>query len=423
VATSERRLAGAISDDGSVELMRIFVARQPIFDHRQQVVAYEFRFRSHDENSSVFPEGSYASRAELSEALRQFGFDQLTQGKKAFISFTRASLAQQVPTLLPSDQVAIEIPVTLEPDGEMLSACRVLEAGGYTLVLDDLLTRTGYERLIALADIIKVDFVGATKEQRQEFAQRFAPRRIKLLAENVDTWEDFREALHLGYDFFKGSFYTMPEMVARKDIPVSKLNHLRFLREINQPEVDLNRLEELIKKDVGLSAKLLRYANSAWFGFAHRVYSLRHALALLGTDAVRQWASVVTVSGIGHGKPAELVALSLLRARFCERLAPLVRMRGRESDLFLVGLLSLLDAMTGRPLSEVLAEIAVPAEVRDALQGSPDRISQVYGLVKAYEQANWSTVALLAEMLDVDQDRLPEVYQQALEWISHVLSE
>ncbi len=402
--------------------MRIFVARQPIFDYRQRVPAYKLLFRSDGEIPFTFPEDTYSSRSVLNQTLEQFGFDDLTQGRKAHIVFPRSLLVQHVPTFLPSDRLTVEIPAAIDPDGEIVHACHTFRACGYSVVVDGCSQRSGYEQLFAIADTVKVDFRAPSTAERQEVARRFAGHRIKLLAENVDTWEDYRDALQLGYDLCQGRFFEQPEIVERGKIPVGKLNHVRLLREINRRDVDLDRLEAVLNQDVGLSVQLLRYVNSAWFGLSHRVYSLRHALVLLGTDAVRRWASLITVTGIAEGRPAELVASALFRAWFCGRLAPLAHLRGYESDLFFIGLFSLLDAMTGRPLDEQLAEIAVPDEVRATLLMTPTRLTPVYELVRAYERGDWSSVTALTKAIGVDPDRLPEIYRQSVQWVNQVLS-
>lgn len=357
--------------------MKVFVVRQPIFDQRQRVSAYELLFRSREAGAFAYADGDFDSQSVISHSLHLFGFDELTELKRAFINFSRSLLVEQAAMLLPPDKVVVEILDQIPPDEAVLRACSALKQGGYLMALGSFVTQPGYESLVSLADIIRVDFSTTSGEQRKALAERFAPRRIKLLAERVETPADFNEAAALGCEFFQGYFFSQPEIVAREDITGNKLNYLRLMREINQPDVDFDRLEQIIKQDVALSVKLLRYINSAWFGLSNRVKSIRHALVLLGRTVVRQWATLVAVTGLGYDKPAELVTTCLLRASFCERLAPLIQMSGREPDLFLVGLFSLLDTLVGRPMDELLGEVAVPNEVRDALLGRPNRLNDV----------------------------------------------
>ncbi|MGH2458178.1 MAG: EAL and HDOD domain-containing protein [Chloroflexota bacterium] len=402
--------------------MKVFVARQAIFDQRERVFAYELLFRSGAENVFLHPDGDLASQVVMSHGLHVFGLDELTHQHRAFINFTRSLLVRETARLLPSDKIVVEILETVEPDAEVIQACRALKRWGYLLALDDFVARPGDDPLIALADFIKVDFRQSPGPVRRALAQRFLPRKVTLVAEKVETPDDFAEGRSLGYSLFQGYFFCKPEVVSREDVPARKLHYLRLLREINRPDVDFDEIERLIKEDVALSIKLLRYINSAWFGLSRRVTSLRHALVLLGIRTVRQWAALVAVTTIASDKPAELIAISLLRATFCERLAAPAHLDNRASDLFLVGLFSSLDALIDRPLGELLREVAVPDAVRDALLGLPTRLSPVYRLVLAYEQGDWDGSTELARALELDEKILPDVFSQSVRWVDQVLA-
>ncbi len=402
--------------------MKAFVVRQPIFDQRQRVSGYQLCFRLPDESGFAYADDDFDAQSVISHSLHVFGFDELTQSKKAFINLTRSLLVQQSAMLLPPDKVVIEILDPVSSDDEILRSCQALKQGGYALALGSYALRPGHEQLINLANIIRVDFATESAEVRRAAALRFIPRRIQLLAEGLASHDEFKEAASLGYELFQGFFFCQPEVIAREDIAGNKVNYLRLMREINQPEVDFDRVEQIIKQDVALSVKLLRYINSAWFGLSNRVKSIRHALVLLGVNVVRQWALLVAVTGLGYDKPSELVTTSLVRANFCERLAPMIQMKGREPDLFLVGLFSALDALTGRPMDDLLAELAVPGEVRDALLGRPNRLNDVFCLVQAYERGDWKGVSSSARALPIEEDALPDVYEQSIAWANQVLS-
>ncbi len=404
--------------------MKVFVARQPIFDRWQWVIGYELTFRSGEKDffADWEADSEEATRSVISHTLHSFGLGELTHGKKAFINFTRSLLVQQVATLLPPYKLVVEFSETVEADEEVLQACKALKQAGYALALGDFVFRPGYEPLTALADIIKVNFLTTKGKQRQAISKRFLPPGIRLLAEKVETREDFNEGIALGYDYFQGYFFCRPEIVAREDVPGYKLNYLRFLTEVNRPDIEFDRLERLIKQDVALSVKLLRYINSAWFGLSRKVKSIRHALILLGLKRLRQWASIAAIASIGYDKPVELIVTCLLRAWFCERLAPFCGMVGHEDDLFLVGLFSALDALVGRPLDQLLEEVAVPEGVRYALLGNPNRLNMVYRLVLAYERGNWAAVTAISQSLGLDEKILPEIYEQSVQQINSIFA-
>lgn len=402
--------------------MKVFVARQPIVDARQRVTSYELRFRAGGENVLAYLNADYPAQAVMSHALHVFGFGELVHGKRAFVPFTRSLLVQQAALLLPPDAVVVDVREPIPLDVETFHACEVLKQGGYMLAMGDFVAQPDYAPLLPMVDIVRIDFAATTSFVRRALTERLSRWPVKLLADRVATRQDFAAGMRGGYEYFQGDFLWQAEIIARDDLPISKINGLRFLRAINQPGIDFDHLEQLIKQDVVLSVKLLRYINSAWFSLSHRVTSIRHALVLLGANVVRRWASLVTVTSLGYDRPPELIATCLQRACFCERLGSLLDPGGSESDLFLVGLFSSLEALVGRPLPEILAEVAVPNEVREALLGTPNRLSQAYDLVLAYERGDWPSVALLALALKIDPEQLPKMYEQTIRWVDEAMT-
>lgn len=396
--------------------MDIFVARQPIFDRKRNVVAYELLFRSGTQNFFDFHDGDMAASRVIDGSLLGFGLDKLTSGRRAFINFTRSVLVQQLYALLPSQYAVIELLETVEPDPEVIQACQDLKKGGYTLALDDFVYHPKFQPLIELADIIKVDFMLSDEQERQRLPALLRGSNVDLLAEKVETHEDLTEALELGYKYFQGFFFCKPEIVQRKEIPGFKLNYLRFIQEVNRPDMDFDRLELIIKQEMSLSVKLLRYLNSAWFGWRHEVDSIRHAVRLLGERQIKKWASLVAMTGMGEDKPAELVVTSLTRGRFCELIAPHVGLSHRELELFLMGMLSLIDALMDRPLEDALAGMSVSGDVKATLMGDDSPLSPVYRLIQAYERVEWDRLFALAAELDIDGGTIAEIYADSVEW-------
>jgi EAL and modified HD-GYP domain-containing signal transduction protein len=295
---------------------------------------------------------------------------EMTGGKKAFINFTRDLLLEEYATILPKDVVVVEILENVEPDEEIVAACQKLKQAGYTVAMDDFVSyEEKFEPLINLTDIIKIDFIEADAEDRKALVEMFQPRGIKLLAEKVETKEEFDQAAEMGYTYFQGYFFSKPVIISGKDIPGFKLTYLQMLQEINSPEMDFRKIEDLIKREVSVSYKLLRYINSAFFGLRRKVESIRQALALLGERNIKKWISLIALSSMGEDKPMELAASSLIRAQFCESLAPKMGMRDREHDLFLMGLFSMIDAIIDRPMAEILDELSISEDIKVALSG------------------------------------------------------
>ncbi len=401
--------------------MNKFIARQPIFDTKKQVVAYELLFRSGPENFFSATDHDAASAQLIDDSLHVFGIDALIGNTRAFINLPRKVLLDDLISLIPPSRAVAEILETVAVDDEVLAAAKLLRKNGYTLALDDFVMHPSYEPLLQIANIVKVDFIATKGQERQELIRSLVARGIEVLAEKVETVEDVAEAEALGCTYFQGYFFCKPEMSARKDIPGLKINYLRLLRELGRPELDFVGLERLLKGDISLASKLLKHLNSAWFGWRQQVTSLHHALVLLGVGQFRKWASMVAVAKMSDDRPLELSTTSLVRARFCESLAPLAHMPHEELDAFLVGMFSLVDAIVGRPLEEVLKEIAVPPAVESALLEGKSPLAKIFQLAVAMERGEWNAVTQLSGELRVKEELLPELYQQSIRWVGEIL--
>jgi c-di-GMP-related signal transduction protein len=401
--------------------MNIFVARQPILKKDQSIYGYELLFRGGMENCFNATNFDEASLAVIKNTLLVFGSQKLTGGKRAFINFTRNLLLSEVPSYLPQDSSVIEILETVEPDQEVVAACQELKKKGYRLALDDYVG-TWHEQnpLIEVVHVVKVDFLGTQPEDRRVIADFFQQKGVELLAEKVETREDFQEAEELGFLYFQGYFFSKPEIIAGTDVPGYKLSYLEILKEICRETIDFVHFEEIIDRDPPLCLKMLTYLNSAYFGLRHEVTSIGHALSLMGEKEIRKWAALAVLTQLGKGQPNELMRSSILRARFCESLAPEVNLSTRESELFLMGLLSLMDVFMGRPLDEILENIALAKEIKDALQERENAHKQVLDLVVNYEKGAWENVSSIVTQLQLDDNELPVRYAAAVEFAESI---
>jgi EAL and modified HD-GYP domain-containing signal transduction protein len=239
----------------------------------------------------------------------------------------------------------------------------------------------------------------------------------------VETPEQFRQAYQMGYSYFQGYFFARPVIISGRDIPAFKLHYLQILKEINLPELDYQRLENMIKQEVSLSYKLLRYINSAAFGWRGPIESIRQALVLLGETESRKFVSLVALPSLAQDKPEELVVTAVIRARFCESIAPRVGLSRRKADLFFLGMFSLLGVIMDRPLEEVLAEVGLAPDVREALlekscgRNPPGWILE---LVRSYEAAEWDRLAQAARHLRLPAEVIPDLYLDSVHWADSV---
>jgi EAL and modified HD-GYP domain-containing signal transduction protein len=388
-----------------------YVARQPIFDREEKVFGYELLFR--DGLANAFSgDTDEASRATLDRSLLM-GLDILCDGRRAFVNCTRDTLIKGLVTLLPSTSTVVEILETVPPDPDVIAACRSLKEAGYSIALDDYIANDAREPLVEIADIIKVEMQLTTEEQRTALIKKFGPWRCRMLAEKIETQGDFVRAREQGFVYFQGYFFRRPEMMNTRDMPANRMNYLRMLQEVSRPELDVKGLEKLIKAEASVCYRLLRYLNSAMFGFKNEIHSVRHALSILGERELRRWVRLVAAVGAGQEKTSDLVLSALVRGRFGELLAP--RVAHGESDLFLLGLLSLIDAMLEMPMAEVLDRVPLDHETKAVLLGQPSVLRPVFQLMLAHESGEWEAAAQLSESLHLDSEEVAGFYWQAQE--------
>lgn len=398
----------------------IFVARQPIFDRRQEVYGYELLFRSSSENAFHHDNLDQASFEMLHTSLLGFGLDVLLGDKIGFVNASREVLTQEFYMVLPRDRTVIELIDSVEPTAEVVSACEGLKRAGYQLALDDFVRRPEMAPLTELADVIKVDLLATGPAERRAIVREFAPRRVKLVAEKVESRAQLAQAMEEGFTHFQGYFFCEPEVLSAADVPAYKRNCVRFMAELNRPELNFDRLEEVIRQEMALAVKLLRYLNSAGFGWRHEVTSIKHALRVLGETAARKWCSLMAMTVMGEDRPSQIVVQALVRAQFAEQVAREAGFGARSSDFFLTGMLSSLEALIGRPMAEVLAQIPVSQEIRDTLLDRGTTLSPIWRLVLAYERADWEQVRQLAAVAEVSSGRMPGLYRDSVQWVDRI---
>lgn len=396
-----------------------YVARQPIVDREQKVFGYELLFRDGIENC-FSGDLDVAARSTLDRSL-VMGLDVLCDGRRAFVNCTRDTLIKGLITLLPSTSTVVEILESVPVDPDVVAACRSLKEQGYMIALDDFVSGDPREPLVPLADIVKVEMQLTTEEQRAELMKRFGQLHCRMLAEKVESHEEFVRAQAQGFVYFQGYFFHRPEMLSTRELPANRVNYLRMLQEVSRPELDLDVLERLIKADASVCYRLLRYLNSAVFGFKKEIHSVKHALSLLGEHDIRRWVRLVAAVGAGHDKPSDLVLSALVRGRFGELLAPHVR--HGESDLFLMGLLSLIDAMLEMPMDAVLERIPLDHETKAVLLGMPSQLRPVFRLILAHESGEWAAAESLSKEMNLSPEDVAGYYWQAQQWARELSSD
>ncbi len=396
--------------------MNIYVARQPIFDRRQKVIAYELLYRKSEDNYTPETDSSLATSEIISNIFLNIGLDKITRKKRAFINFTKQLINDGTPFLLPKEHVAIEITEDIDPDDKTFEICEKLKKDGYMLVLDDFDLESKSIHLLDLVDIVKIDYQKTNQESRGEVLQYLKERKKKILAEKVENVQEYGDAMNNNFDYFQGYFFCEPTIVIGREIPSTKLHNLQLLYEIYKTDMDFDQVEVFIKQDPSLSYKLLRFINSIAFPIRYPIRSIRQAMALLGQKEMIKWVSLVALRNVGYDKPDELIVTAVSRARFCEAMAQVANLKDRSADLFLTGLFSLLDTFLDRPMEVVLEELPLDDDIKDALTGQQGDFKKILDLVLLYEKGSWDKAFSLASaQYNLDEVEVMSFYLESLE--------
>ena len=409
---------GAIAGESTLAVPgQRYVARQPILDRTQKVFGYELLFRDGLENC-FRADPDLASRSTLDSTLL-FGMNTLCDGKKGFVNCTRDVLLKDLLTLLPSDQTVAEILETVEPGDRVIAACKRLKDAGYLIALDDFAPNDPRTPLCDFADILKVDFRATKIEERAALMRQFGKCKRQMLAEKIETPLEFRQARDMGFVLFQGHFFRHPEILTAREVPANKLHHLRLLEMVCRIELDLKELEKMIKQEASICYRLLRYLNSPLFGFSLEIKSIRHAMAILGEREVRRWIRLVVTVSAAEQKCSELILNGLSRARFCELISGKLRTDG---DMFLMGLLSVMDSIMEVQMEVLLAQVPVDKEMKSVLLGQPSKLRPLYQLMLAQESGEWEHSARLAVEVKLSNEEVSERWWQAMQWAQNVTS-
>lgn len=354
----------------------------------------------------------FASRSTLDSTLL-LGLDTLCDRRHAFVNCTREVLLKDLVTLLPSNQTVVEILETVEPEDRVVAACKRLKEAGYLLALDDFAPNDPRIPLCDLADFIKIDVRATRPDERAAMLRRYGSAKCWPLAEKLETPQEFQQARDMGFVYFQGYFFCRPELMTGREVPASRLHYIRLLEVVSRSELDLHELERMIKQETSICYRLLRYLNSPLFGFSLEIKSVRHAMAILGERELRRWIRLVITVGAAEGKCTELVLMALARARFCELLSKQLQ---SNSDLFLMGLLSIMDAILEVGMDVLLEQLPVERETKAALLGQKSALRPLYQLMLAQESGEWTESSELARQLKLSDEDVAAQWWQAMQW-------
>lgn len=393
--------------------LRLFT-RQPILNTQQKVYGYDLLFGARvpvaSDGAALPP--ALTEWAATGDDICLDDLRRLCESRKAFVTLTRDEIVGGRAEVFPKDIAVIGIDASVEPEEEVLALLRKLRQEGYLLCLDQVVSCERISPFLGTIHFAKVDLSLTSRGEQTELVKYLMCQAVCAVAARVETREQFQEALAMGFLYFQGFFFAQPALVRRGELSATKVNHMRLIQAVHRNPLDLTALQGVIRYEPAFSFRLLRYLNSPYFGFRHEVNSVPHAINLLGEDAIRRWATTVAVTVLASDQPEEMTLMALRRAVFCEQLASTV---GLDRDqLFLVGLLSLMDALLGRPMHEVLEQIPVGEAIRTTLLRRNTPMAAVLTLVEAYDGAAWPQVLELGTAMGINETTMLRAYLTAL---------
>ncbi len=398
--------------ENEVLASNIFVGRQPIFDRKQEVVAYELLYRAGNVNNHAeFPDGDRATTEVIINSVLDIGLESIVGTHPAYFNLTGSFIRGDHPLPLNNSQVVLEILEDVEPDQHVIEGMRHLAEKNFIIALDDFVYSDKFVPLLELAHIVKLEVMGRSEDELRGRVEQLAPYQVKLLAEKVETHEEFEMCKALGFDYFQGYFLCKPHIIEGRSMPANRLVILSLLAKLQDPNADIEELEQLIVQDVSLTYRLLRFINSAAFALGKEVESVHRALILIGTNTIKKWVNLLLLARIDD-KPRELMRTALIRGRMCELLADLHNHPRDRDQYFTCGLFSVLDALMDRPMAELLAELPLNNEVKLALLESEGEAGKVLTEVLNYEKGAWQ------ELLEsgISAHDLRNCYLQSVLW-------
>lgn len=419
---------------GSEVWKELLLTRLPIFDMQRQTIGYELRGQGQanpakpaitpSANTPIqtnpdaqSPQATQLTRQCIHHALHVVSLEPLLGDARLFMTMTAENMLQADYALLPAQRTCLHLANLAELPEQLIAACHLARKAGFTLSFDTQCAVDHGQAIFDLAQFLQVDIHQASAPMLEALIQRQNQGGPSLLATGLHSQQDMTKAAELGVRYAQGQFFCEPQIVQGKELAASQIIQLKFLAQLNKPQLDFDELQETIKCDVALTCNLLRYLNSAAMGVKNKITSVKQALVLLGEKPMRQWGSLVAITALAGDKPHELLVTSLVRARFCETLAQRRHMDDEALDLFLTGLLSTLDVMLDMPMEAALATLPLPEQVSTILlQGSDCDMGKVFKLVTAAQRGAWGSVLELGSQLHLPHHEMASEYYKTLQW-------
>ncbi len=378
---------------------QVLIGRQAIFDAQLQIIGYELLYRSSQMNAAIFSDGDAVTARVMLNAFLEIGLDQLVGSHLAFINLTARFLRDQLCEDLPKDRVVLEVLEDIPMEDSVLAAMARLSSNGYMLALDDFEYDETLRPMVEQCHMVKLDVMALGPARLAKHVAALRQFNVKLLAEKIETQEEYESCKSLGFDYYQGYFFSKPVIVEGASIPPNQMAILTLVSKLQNPDTGMGEIEDIIRQDVALSYKVLRYVNSAFFALSKNVDSIRQAACLVGLARLKTWATLLVMAGLDH-KPLELLLIALVRAKMCEEIALSLK-ESDTDDFFTVGLFSVLDALLDKPMEEVLTLVELSPSLRRGLLEHSGKLGDVLGYVLAYERGDWEAIQSQSLQMDI----------------------
>ncbi|KAA8596404.1 EAL and HDOD domain-containing protein [Vibrio cyclitrophicus] len=399
-----------------------YVARQPILNRNKNTLGYELLFRDGERNA--YPAHIESNRATYRLIVENFlsvGLNPSISSSRCFINFPYQSLIRRLPLSLPKDKVVVEILETCKPTDELLDAVKELYQAGYMIALDDFTSTPEWERFLRYTHIVKLDIMQMGLDEACDLVKAHQGKKFSFLAERVETEQEFKQAKGAGFKFFQGYFFSKPQIIKTKYISPEQVIAMELFQEVCKPDVDFQRVESIVAKDVALSYKLLRFVNTMSPRLEVTISSFRQALVYLGQEKLKMFVSLAVASYVSDKKPKELYGLSLQRAQFCQRMSRYQAFAGHTEQAFMIGLFSLLDALLDLSLENLVEQLPLCKSIKVALLRREGPYGTLLALEESFEHADWQQIDEHCADLGLNVEQVKTELTEARRW-SHTVT-
>jgi EAL and modified HD-GYP domain-containing signal transduction protein len=387
------------------------LARQPIYNAGFAAVSHELLYRRSAAASQAEVRDPKQATLEVLASALEIGLDRLTGGLPVHVNFPRELLVVDSPLPLPPERIVIEVLEDVPGDAEVIAGIKTLRSLGHRIALDDYEAAATSPALLEVADIVKVVISQKTRDELEPLVKSLRARGLEVIAEEVETVEQFEQCLELGFTGFQGYFLQHPEMFRAQRVATSRLSMLRLVAALSKDSLDsFDEIARLISQDASMPYRVLRCINSSYYNLPRKIDSIQQAIVILGIDNLRRLCTLVAMQAFNE-RPPGLFVSALVRARMCEQLGKLTGVKD-PGPFFITGLFSMLDAITGMPMMELMTQLPLTKPVERALLADEGKLGEALGCVRAYERGAWH----LVQFDEQPQSLIRAAYVDAVFW-------